>query len=113
MKIFKSLWELARYGVLLVLIGLITISSHPRIMDISHSEGIQTGTFLSRYIILVFGVLFVLYFSYLNSKTYLKSRTLVVSWVAEETDGRGSHRGLYADPRLDRRGETDLPGRQR
>ena len=82
MKIFKSLWELARYGVLLVLVGLITISSHPRVTEISQSEGIQTGTFLSRYIILVFGVLFVLYFSYLNSKTYLKSRTLVVSWVA-------------------------------
>lgn len=82
MKILKSLWELARYGVLLVLIGLITISSHPRIMDISHSEGIQTGTFLSRYIILVFGVLFVLYFSYFNFKTYFKCKTLVVSWVA-------------------------------
>ena len=82
MKIIDKLWKYGRFGVLLLLVFLITISSHPRVMEISGDEGIQTGTFLSRYIILVFGALFVLTFNYFHFKSYLKSKTLMVSWVA-------------------------------
>ena len=82
MKILNKLWKYGRFGVLLLLVFLITISSHPRVMDISSSEGIRTGTFLSRYIILVFGALFILTFNYFNFKSYFRSKTLMVSWVA-------------------------------
>lgn len=82
MKILNLLWKYGRFGVFLLLVLLITISSHPRVVDISSSEGIQTGTFLSRYIILVFGALFVLTFNYFNFKSYFRSKTLIVSWVA-------------------------------
>ena len=82
MKILNILWKYGRFGVLLLLVFLITISSHPFVTDISDSEGIQSGTFLSRYIILVFGALFVLTFNYFNFKSYFKSKTLIVSWIA-------------------------------
>lgn len=81
MKIFNKLWKYGRFGVLLLLVFLVTISSHPIVMDISSSVGIESGTFLSRYIILIFGVLFVLTFKYFDFKSYFRSRTIVVSWV--------------------------------
>ncbi len=55
-----------RYWVLLLLIALITISSHPIIVDMSRAAGMESGTILSRYIILVFAGLFLLCFN-LNS----------------------------------------------
>lgn len=81
MKIFNKLWKYGRFGVLLLLVFLVTISSHPIVMDISSSVGIESGTFLSRYIILIFGVLFVLTFKYFDFKSYFRSRTIVVLWV--------------------------------
>ena len=72
-----TFWEWARYWVLLLLVVLITISSHPTIMAMTYAAGIESGTILSRYIILVFGVLFVMC---LNPKSMLKSKTIRISW---------------------------------
>ena len=55
-----TFWHKARYLVLLILIFLITISSHPTIAAMSRDAGIESGTILSRYIILVFVVLFLM-----------------------------------------------------
>ena len=54
----------ARYWLLLFLVFLITISSHPAIVNISRAAGKEQGTILSSYIILVFGVLFILCFNF-------------------------------------------------
>lgn len=59
----QTFWQKIRYWVFLLLIFLITISSHPTIVEISKSAGIEQGTILSRYIILMFGLLFVLCFN--------------------------------------------------
>jgi hypothetical protein len=72
-----TFWEWARYLVLVVLVVLITISSHPTIMAMTYAAGIEKGTILSRYIILVFGALFVMC---LNPKSMLKPKMIRVSW---------------------------------
>lgn len=68
----------ARYWVLLFLVALITMSSHPAIVAMSRAVGIETGTVLSRYIILVFGALFVMCF---NLKSMLQPRFTRLCWV--------------------------------
>ena len=72
-----SLWYRARYWVLLLLVVLITISSHPTIVDMSKAVGMKSGTILSRYIILVFAGLFLMC---LNVKSMLKPKLVRVSW---------------------------------
>ena len=73
-----TFWERARYWVLLLLVVLITVSSHPTIMAKTYAAGIESGTILSRYIILVFGVLFVMC---LNPRAMLKPKMIRVSWL--------------------------------
>lgn len=72
-----TFWERSRYWVLLLLVVLITVSSHPTIMAMTYAAGIESGTILSRYIILVFGALFVMCF---NPKSMLKPRMIRISW---------------------------------
>ena len=74
----KKLWKYARFGVLLLLVFLISISSHPTIVDISDSANMYSGTVLSRYIDLVFVVLVLMCF---NIKSIVKCRTFVTSMV--------------------------------
>lgn len=76
----KSIWKYACYGLVLLLVFLITISSHPSIMDINDVDNINRGTVLSRYIILVFGALFLVSFDF-NINNYFCCRTLLVSWA--------------------------------
>ena len=71
-------WSKGRYWVLLLLIVLITLSSHPTIVDISRAAGMEKGTILSRYIILMFGGLFLMC---LNVKSMLKPKMIRVCWV--------------------------------
>lgn len=71
-------WSKGRYWVLLLLIVLITLSSHPTIVDMSRAAGVEKGTILSRYIILMFGGLFLMC---LNVKSMLKPKMVRVCWV--------------------------------
>lgn len=48
--------------LLMVLALLVALSSHPFIVDVSHAAGIDKGSILSRYIILVYGAVFALLF---------------------------------------------------
>ena len=73
-----SLWCKARYWLLLLLVLLITISSHPVIVDISRAAGMKSGTILSRYIILCYGVLFIMYF---NFQSMMRARFVRVCWA--------------------------------
>ena len=72
-----TFWHKARYWMLLLLVFLITISSHPTIVDISRAAGMKSGTILSRYIILVFAGLFLMC---LNVKSMLKPKMIRVCW---------------------------------
>ena len=72
-----TFWHKARYWVLLLLVFLITISSHPTIVDISRAAGMERGTILSRYIILVFAGLFLMC---LNVKSMLKPKMIRACW---------------------------------
>ncbi len=73
-----SLWIKVRFWLSLMLVFLITISSHPTIVDISQAAGITSGTVLSRYIILAFAVLFLMCF---NLRSMLRARLIRVSWL--------------------------------
>lgn len=75
-SILLLFWKYARYGVLLLLIGLMAISSHPYIVDLSDESGITNGTVLSKYINLVFSVLFIMC---LTNFSFLKCKTLMIS----------------------------------
>lgn len=55
-----SFWQKVRYGLLLLLVVLIALSSHPSVTSVSIAMGIVNGTFLSPYILVVFAALFVL-----------------------------------------------------
>lgn len=66
-----------RFFVLLFLLFLIVISFHPVIVNIGREAGLSHGSILSRYIILVYGVLFVFC---LNVKSMLKPRLIRVCW---------------------------------
>ena len=70
---FSFLWSKVRYWLLLLLIVLIALSSHPAIVEISHAAGMEKGTILSRYIILLFGALFVMC---LNVNSMLKPKLI-------------------------------------
>lgn len=72
-------WKYARYGVLLLLIGLMAISSHPYIVDLSDESGITNGTILSKYINLVFSVLFIMC---LTNVSFFKSKTFKFCGIA-------------------------------
>lgn len=73
-----TFWHRARYLVLLLLVFLITISSHPTITAMSHDAGMESGTILSRYIILVFAGLFLMC---LNVKSMLKPKMVRACWL--------------------------------
>lgn len=73
-----TFWHKARYWVLLLLVFLITISSHPTIAAMSRDAGMESGTILSRYIILVFGGLFVMCF---NFQSMMRTKMVRVGWV--------------------------------
>ena len=73
-----TFWHRARYWVLLLLVLLITLSCHPTIVDLSKAAGMESGTILSRYIILVFAGLFVMC---LNVKSMLKPKLVLTSWM--------------------------------
>jgi len=68
----QSFWHSIRFVVLLLFIFLITFASHPTIMEMSRSAGMRSGTILSRYITIVFAVLFLLCF---NIKSMLSPKT--------------------------------------
>ena len=73
-----TFWQRARYWVLLLLLLLITISSHPVIVDMSRAAGLESGTILSRYIIIVFAGLFLMCF---NMKSMLKPIIVRTCWL--------------------------------
>lgn len=54
-----SFWQKVRYVLLLLLVILIALSSHPSVTSASIAMGIVNGTFLSPYILVVFAALFV------------------------------------------------------
>ena len=56
----KRLYSYLRIAILVLLVLLITMSSHPVIVARSHNVGFENGTILSRYIVLVFALLFLL-----------------------------------------------------
>lgn len=66
----KKFYLIFRLAILVVLVFLITMSSHPEIVMRSKSVGLESGTILSRYIVMVFGLLFVLCF---NIKSFIRS----------------------------------------
>lgn len=59
--------------LLFLLAAMVAFSSHPLIVDISRSVGIEKGSILSRYIVLVFVLLFALCF---NWKEVTRSKTI-------------------------------------
>lgn len=73
-----TFWQKARFLVLLLLVVLITISSHPVIVDVSRSAGLESGTILSRYIIMVFAGLFLMC---LNMKSMFKPKLIKTCWL--------------------------------
>lgn len=73
-----TFWQKTRYGVLLLLLFLITLSSHPTIVAMSRAAGMESGTILSRYIILVFAGLFVMC---LNVRSMLKPKMIRGCWL--------------------------------
>ena len=67
-----------RYLTLLLFIFLITISTHPIIMEMSYNRGIYSGTILSRSIILVYAALFLFCF---DIKSMFKTRFIRRCWA--------------------------------
>ena len=61
--------QIISYLLLLLLVLLMTVSSHPTIVDMSRRAGMESGTILSRYITVVFALLFI---SCINLKSMLK-----------------------------------------
>ena len=58
----KKLDIIFRLTVIVLLVFLISMSSHPEIVLRSKCVGLESGTNLSRYVVIVFGLLFVLCF---------------------------------------------------
>ena len=73
-----TFWQRARYWVLLLLVFLITISSHPTIAAMSRDARMESGTILSRYIILVFGGLFIMC---VNFQSMMRAKLVRVSLI--------------------------------
>lgn len=68
----NGLIGILRYILLYILIFIIAISYHPSIVNISRAEGFESGTILSRYIIIIFGALFALSINF----TFLKNKLI-------------------------------------
>lgn len=66
----KKLFIIFRLTILVLLIIFISMSSHPEIVLRSKCVGLESGTILSRYVVIVFGLLFVLCF---NIKSFIRS----------------------------------------
>lgn len=62
-----------QFFLLIVLLFLMAISYHPTIISMSRAAGMESGTILSRYVMLVFAALFIVCFSI---RFYNKSRFL-------------------------------------
>ena len=62
-------------GLLVILAVLVALSSHPTIVEMSRSAGIEKGSILSKYIIVVFIILFLLCFGW---KEIIKSKQIRV-----------------------------------
>ena len=73
-----TFWYKIRCWALLLLIFLVTISSHPTVISMSRAAGMESGTVLSRYIVLVFAGLFLMCF---NVKLMFKSKIVRTSWL--------------------------------
>lgn len=71
-----SFLQKVRYGLLLLLVILIALSSHPSVTSASIAVGIVNGTFLSPYILVVFAALFVL-----SIRAVFKFRLQTRLWV--------------------------------
>ncbi len=72
-----------RYVFIVVFIVLITASYHPTIVSLSRSAGYESGTILSRYITLVFIVLFALCLSMAPLKNrFVKTYVLMLAPIA-------------------------------
>ena len=71
-----TFWQKARYWVLLLIIGLITVAFHPIIIDMGKEAGLESGNILSPYIVIVFLLLFGMCF---NIKDILKNKVIRVS----------------------------------
>lgn len=71
-----TFWQKARYWVLLLIIGLITVAFHPIIIDTGKEAGLESGNILSPYIVMVFLLLFGMCF---NLKDILKNKVIRVS----------------------------------
>ena len=67
--------------LLYVLLFLTAISYHPTIMRMSRYAGFESGTILSRYIVLLFGVVFILSFRFYTIKSCKFVRTYLI-WFA-------------------------------
>ena len=80
MSVFKQwlvLW------LLILLAVLVAFSSHPLIVDISRSAGIEKGSILSRYIIVVFVFLFALCFKWkeITKSKQIRIYSFFVLWI--------------------------------
>lgn len=73
-----AIWQKTRFFVLLLLIALIAVAFHPTIIARSKAAGMESGNILSRYIVLVFLVLFVLC---LDFKRMLSLKFIQISWL--------------------------------
>lgn len=71
-----TFWHRARYWVLLLIIGLITVAFHPVIIDTGKEAGLESGNILSPYIVMVFLLLFGMCF---NLKEILKNKVIRIS----------------------------------
>lgn len=71
------------FFILCLLAVLVAFSSHPYIVDISRGAGMEKGSILSKYIVLVFVMLFVLCFNWVDitkSKT-IRVYFLFIIWI--------------------------------
>lgn len=73
-----TFWQKARYWVLLIFVFLIIFSVHPTIVSMSRNAGLGSGTILSRYIIVLFGVVFVMCFHF---RSIMRAKLMRVSLV--------------------------------
>lgn len=72
----RTFWQKLRYGLLLLLIALLTLAFHPSIIDAGKKAELQSGNILSPYIVMAFLALFVICF---NLEGILKNKTIRIS----------------------------------
>ena len=70
-------------GLLVILAVLVALSSHPTIVEMSRSAGIEKGSILSRYIIVVFIILFLLCFGWkeITKSKQIRIYSFFVIWI--------------------------------